>query len=246
MFSIVVPAHNEQELLPRCLDAIDLAVQRLGRTGTQPPSRVAEVIVVANRCTDRTVAIAVAHGATVVEDASRCIAAVRNAGAVVATGEVLVTIDADSLMSADALVEIERHLATGRYVGGGCAFVPERTSLGIRTTLAVTRIAVALTRLGGVMYWCSMSDFRAIGGFDENRTIAEDLNFARRLRAHGRRTHRRFTNLPNAAVITSCRKFDRFGDWHMFGMIRQSRSILASMRGTDTRFVDTYFHDFNA
>jgi hypothetical protein len=76
--------------------------------------------------------------------------------------------------------------------------------------------------------------------------LAEDLDFARRLRAHGRRTNRRFTNLRDVPVITSCRKFDRFGDWHMLGMIRQMRSILASHRGTDTTFVDRYFYDFNA
>jgi glycosyltransferase involved in cell wall biosynthesis len=242
MFSIVVPAHNEQEHLQGCLDAIALAVQRLGRLGTRSP----EVIVVANRCTDRTAAISVASGATVVEDASRNIAAVRNAGASAATGDVLVTIDADSLMDANTLVEIERHLATGRYVGGGCSFVPERTSLGIWTTIAITRAAVALTGLGGVMFWCSSSDFRAVGGFDERLTLAEDLDFARRLRAHGRRTNRRFTNLRSVPVVTSCRKFDRFGDWHMLGMIRQLRSILASHHGTDTTFVDTYFYDFNA
>jgi hypothetical protein len=77
-------------------------------------------------------------------------------------------------------------------------------------------------------------------------TLAEDLDFARRLRAHGRRTKRRFTNLREAPVVTSCRKFDRFGDWHMFGMVRQLRSILASLRGDDTKFVDMYFYDFNS
>ena len=244
MFSIVVPAHNEQEHLSGCLDAIDLAVRRVGRLGAS--RYTAEVIVVANRCTDRTKAIAIASGATVVENAGRNISAVRNAGAWAATGEVLVTIDADSLIHPNALVEIERHLATGRYVGGGCAFVPERTSLGIRTTLAITRTAVALTRLGGAMFWCSSSDFSAVGGFDEQLTLAEDLDFARRLRAHGRLTNRRFTNLRDVPVITSCRKFDRFGDWHMLGMVRHVRSILASQRGTDTTFVDSYFYDFNA
>ena len=69
--------------------------------------------------------------------------AVRNAGAATATGEILVTIDADSIMAAEALVEIERQLETGRYVGGGCKFMPERTSLGIATTLAITWLTVA-------------------------------------------------------------------------------------------------------
>ena len=71
------------------------------------------------------------------------------------------------------------------------------------------------------MYWCRRGDFEAIEGFNEALTMAEDLDFARRLREHGRHTGRRFVNLRTVPVITSCRKFDHFGDWHVFGMLRQ-------------------------
>jgi len=74
---------------------------------------------------------------------------------------------------------------------------------------------------------------------------AEDLDSARRLRAHGRRTDRRFTMLRTAPIVSSCRKFDRFGDWHMFRMALQAREIRAVMKGTDTAWVDRYFFDFN-
>ena len=76
-------------------------------------------------------------------------------------------------------------------------------------------------------------------------SLAEDLDFARRLRAHGRRTGRRFTNHAGAPVVASCRKFDRFGDWHMFAMVLQLREIRAASTGTDTAWVDRYFFDFN-
>lgn len=244
-FSIVVPAHNEQEHLPACLAAIEVAKQRVCRLALGSNRRAAEVIVVANRCTDRTAEIAAAAGAIVVTDSSRSIAAVRNAGAAVASGEVLVTIDADSKMAANVLVEVERHLSTGRYIGGGCSFVPERTSGGIWVTVAVTRLVMAITRLGGAMYWCRLADFRAIGGFDPKLTMAEDIDFARRLRAHGRRVNRQFTNLRNAPVVTLCRKFDRFGDWHMLGLVRRTSAVRASLQGRDTAFVDQYFYDFN-
>ena len=71
--------------------AIASAAGRLGRD--------VEAIVVTNRCTDATADIAAAAGAIVVADDSRNIAAVRNAGAARATGDVLVTIDADGAMS---------------------------------------------------------------------------------------------------------------------------------------------------
>ena len=236
-FSVVVPAHNEERLLPRGLAAIDVAA---GQIETD-----VEVIVVANRCTDATAVVAGGAGAIVVEDESRNISAVRNAGAAVATGEVLVTIDADSAMAPETFREIERLLGTGRFVGGGTKIVAERHSAGIRATYAIAEVLVRLTGLGGGLFWCLRSDFEAVGGFDESVIVAEDLDFARRLRAHGKRTGRRFTNMRTAPMVASCRKFDRFGDWHMFRMALQTREIHAAMTGSDPAWADRYFFDFN-
>jgi glycosyltransferase involved in cell wall biosynthesis len=236
-FSVVVPAHNEEVLLPSALRAVAGAAARV--------DGAVEVIVVANRCHDATAEIARTAGAIVVENESRNISAVRNAGAAVATGDVLVTVDADSSMSPSTFREIERLLATGRFVGGGTRVVPERRSAGINATYALMEAAVFVTGLAGGLFWCRRSDFEAVHGFDESLLVAEDLDFARRLRAHGKRTGRRFTNMRTAPMVASCRKFDRFGDWHMFAMALQAREIRAAMRGTDTRWVDRYFFDFN-
>lgn len=235
--SVVVPAHNEQSLLPRALSAIDAAAARVDGD--------VEVVVVANRCTDATAELARGAGAVVVENACRSIAAVRNAGATVATGDTLVTIDADSVMSPKTFGEIERLLATGRFVGGGTKVAPERWSPGILATYAAVEVLVRVTRLGGGMFWCRRVDFEAVGGFDDSLVLAEDLDFARRLRAHGKLTGRRFTTMRAAPMTASCRKFDRFGDWHMFGFALQTRQIRAAVDGTDTRWVDRYFFDFN-
>jgi glycosyltransferase involved in cell wall biosynthesis len=181
----------------------------------------------------------------VVESDARNISTVRNAGAAVATGDVVVTIDADCVMSPAAFVDIGRLIDCGRYVGGGTLVRPERMSAGIRATIVLVSVMTFLTRLSGGMFWCRRADFDAIGGFDESLLLAEDLDFARRLRAHGRHTGRRFTMLRTAPITSSCRKFDRFGDWHMFGMALQAREIRAVMKGTDTAWVDRYFFDFN-
>ena len=237
-FSVVVPAHNEERLLPDALRAIRIAADRVEGD--------VEVIVVANRCTDSTAELARADGAIVVADESRNISAVRNAGAAVATGDVLVTIDADCVMSARMFTEIERLLGDKRVVGGGTFVLPERWSAGIVATYVVLQVAVLVARLGGGCFWCLRSDYEAVNGFDESLLIAEDIDFARRLRAHGKRTGRRFTNICRAPMIASCRKFDRFGDWHMFGMARQAREIRAVVKGTDTAWADRYFFDFNS
>lgn len=241
-FSIVVPAHNEEDLLGRGLAAIDHAVRRAGAT--------AEVVVVANRCTDRSEEIARAAGAIVVIDPHRNIAATRNAGVAASSGEVVVTIDADTVMHPDALVEIDELVRDGRFVGGGSRFVLERTSPGLALTRAAINLGALATRTGGVVYWCSRADFDAVGGFDESKVLGEDVDFAARLRRHGRSTRRRFRNLRRAPSTVSVRKFDAYGDWHFFAetgrLIANPRRFRATVRGVDSTFVDRYFYDFNA
>ena len=235
-FSVIVPAHNEARLLPRGLAALKTAAAHVhGRV---------ETVVVANRCTDGTARIAADSGAVVIENDVRNLAAVRNAGAGVATGNVFVTIDADSQMSPGALREIESLLATGRVVGGGTAVVPERSSVGIRATLAVVNATTWVARISGAMFWCRADDFWTIGGFNEELTLAEDVDFARRLRALGIATGRRFVKLRSAPVTICTRKFDRLGDWHMFRMALQLRQIRAAFTGTDSAWADRYFYDY--
>ena len=69
-FSIVIPAHNEEAYIGPCLEAARTAASRI-----DPP---VEIVVVLNRCTDRTEEIARAAGAVVIPDESRCLAKIRN------------------------------------------------------------------------------------------------------------------------------------------------------------------------
>ena len=82
MISFVVPAFNEETVLGRTLDSVHAAAAGSGHQY--------EVIVVDDASTDRTAEIARARGARVVAVAHRQIAAVRNAGARVATGDVII------------------------------------------------------------------------------------------------------------------------------------------------------------
>ena len=197
-FSVVVSALFAQADLDRSLRAIARAAQAI-HTET-------EVVVVVPSADSAHARLAASMGAAVVVSGRAVIAAARNAGARLATGQILVTIDADRLMSPVAFAEIERLLATGCYVGGGAIQLAERHSLAIDVAMAVTRLTTYLNGLGGGMYWCRRDDFEAIGGFDERVTTVDDLDFARRLRDHGLRTGRKFVNLRQAPVTTSCRR----------------------------------------
>ena len=194
---MVVPALDEQADLGRSLRAIARAAQAI-RTD-------AEVVVVVLDSGSPNARLAADAGASVIQIARGNINAARNIGAMLTTGQILVTIDADRVMSSVTFAEIERLLATGCYVGGGAIQNPERHSLAIDVAMALARLITYLNGLGGGLYWCRRDDFDAIGGFDERVATVDDFDFARRLRTHGLRSGRRFVNLRQARVTTSCR-----------------------------------------
>lgn len=231
MFSIVIPARDEAANLGACLDSIAAAAPTPGEV---------EVIVVINRCTDATEDIATQRGARIVHDDSKNLSRIRNAGASRARGEILVTIDADGTMTPNMLTEIGRALASGRYVGGGTAIRVERMSLGI--LLSGVFIGLYLARLGisAGLFWCYRRDFEAIGGFDEQFVSAEDVDFACRLKAHGRARGLRFGTIRRAHIRTSARKFDMFGDWVLFRRPGLARDLL---RGRSREAADGFFYD---
>lgn len=77
--SVIIPAHNEEKYIKRCIDSIKKADSVFpGNT---------EIIVVCNRCTDNTENIARENGAKTLINEDRCIAKVRNAGIAAAKGE---------------------------------------------------------------------------------------------------------------------------------------------------------------
>jgi len=69
---VVVPAHNEEAMLPACLAALRRAVAAAGIP--------VHLVVVADTCTDRTAAVARACGARVISTGARNVGAARAAG----------------------------------------------------------------------------------------------------------------------------------------------------------------------
>lgn len=236
-FSIVIPAHNEECFIGRCLDSIAKA--------SIPYKEQVETIVVLNRCTDSTEKMARDWGAKTVINEDKNLAKIRNAGAKKATGEILVTIDADSWMTENMLVEIDRLLRSGKYIGGGVPILPERMSAGIFFSLVLIKFFIFMSGLAGGLYWCYRRDFEAVGGFNESLLIGEDLDFAKRLKAHGRQHGKKFITMRDASITTSCRKFDHFGDWFIFKqMLFNHREIRECARGTGDAFANRCFYDF--
>lgn len=205
-FSVIVPAFNEEAYLPRSLAAIRRAAEVLGEP--------IEIIVGDNNSTDGTARVAEEFGARVVPVEKRCIAAVRNGAAAAATGHYLVFCDADNEVMEDLLVEINRVMERGVYVGGGVLNAPyERRSLGLNLTQFVITANLRLCRVSMFLFYMPAKTFHEIGGFDESRLANEDMEFALRLKRYGKARGLKFCNLKRSGVVLSARKFDEYGDW---------------------------------
>ncbi len=238
-FSVVIPAHNEEKYIGKCIKAIKRASKRVGSDKVQ-------IIVSANRCTDKTVKIAKAMGAEVCENAVKCISAVRNDGARLAKGKIIVTIDADSIMTETSLAEIKAMLRSGKYIGGGTIPKFDRMSLGIAASSAYVALNLIpimkkhKTALLGGMFWCLRKDFEAIGGFDESLVSLEDMDFAIRLKQLGDRKGKKYGFLRKSRIITSSRKFDKFGDWYL---IKNRELTKAIFTGKNRKAADRFYYD---
>jgi glycosyltransferase involved in cell wall biosynthesis len=145
-----------------------------------------EVIVADNMSTDDTLRIAVARGCKIVSVEKRVIGAVRNGGAVIATGEILCFADADFRIHPQTFNEIDRAIRSGKVVAGSTGGWPERWSLGIAFTFAFFAPLAALARMDIGVVYCRKIDFEEIGGYREFRLFAEDVAFLFAMQALGR------------------------------------------------------------
>ncbi len=238
--SLVVPAWNEEALLPRLLESVEDAGRRLeaARQGA-----AIETIVADNDSSDSTAAIASARGCKVVAVAERAIAAARNAGAAAATADVIAFVDADSLVHPDCFIEIVDAMSSERISGGATGVRMERMSLGIALTYASLLPMVWLTGMDSGVVFCRRADFVALGGFDPGRLAAEDVHFQWRLRRRVRAGGERLVRLTRVKTITSSRKFDRHGDWHFFRQMPGLAWRVFRGRGAFAEFAKRYWYD---
>ena len=235
--SLVIPAHNEEAYLPRLLESLDIARRRWRR-----PADAMEVIVADNASTDTTAEVARGFGCRVVRVEERRIASVRNGGAAVAKGEVLCFVDADSKVHPETFNAIEDSLATGRIVVGATGVYMERMSLGIAVTYAIFMPMVWLARMDTGVVFCRREDFEAVGGYDERRFFAEDVQLFWDLRRIGRKRKQRLIRLRTVKALASTRKFDLHGDWHyIVDLFRLVPKVLFSPCATSD-FANKYWY----
>ena len=238
--SVIIPAHNEEKYIKRCIDSIKKADSVFpGNT---------EIIVVCNRCTDNTENIARENGANTLINEDRCIAKVRNAGIAAAKGRIIVTIDADNRMTKNTLREIYALLRSGKYIGGGAPIRFERYSFPLWCNDILCRVAFGITGLYSGIFWTEKRTFDAIGGFVDKKAM-EDVATAKLLKKYGRKKGKKYTTLRRNYLINSTRKYDDLGDWlYLKLMIKNAGTLLKAAMGDKTgmdKMLDEMFYEYN-
>jgi len=206
LVSFVIPAHNEEPMLAATLTAIHSAATAC--------TIEYEVVVADDASTDRTAQIADELNARVVSVQHRQIAATRNSGARASGGEMIVFVDADTLINEKVLRAALTAVANGAIGGGAAVRFDGEVPLYARVLIPRMTATMRWTRLAaGCFVFCTRPAFEAAGGFDERLFGAEELALSIALKKLGR-----FVILREA-VLTSGRKLRTYSGFEVLGIV---------------------------
>ena len=228
--SVVIPAYNEEKLLPATLDAVRAACAGFSDRGWET-----EVFVCDNNSTDRTAELARAAGARVVFEPVNQIGRARNTGAAAASGDWLVFVDADSSPSAALFDAVAGAIQSGRIVAGGSTI---RMDGGGPSLAAIALLWNTWSRcvrwMAGSFIFVERSAFESVGGFNLTLYAAEEIDLSRRLKPLARKTGRRLIILNAAPLKTSARKATLYSPSELLGFfIRGLIRPQATVRSRD-------------
>jgi glycosyltransferase involved in cell wall biosynthesis len=196
--SIIVPAHNEEDYLGATLEALN-----------RQDYPACEIVVVANGCTDRTAQVAQdkCHRLATLEEKGLGVS--RNLGARLATGELLIFLDADTILEPNALRIIGEQFTEG-HAGGTIKGQPDSERFAYRLIYGlknfIHRFVVRNGSSGVIICW--KKHFASVGGFDERLELRENSELIRRLKRFGS-----YKYIGSTTATTSMRRYERRGVW---------------------------------
>ncbi|MFA5131653.1 MAG: glycosyltransferase [Patescibacteria group bacterium] len=201
MISIIIPTLNEEHYLPLLLEAIKK--QKFSDY---------EIIVSDGGSKDNTQAIARDYGCRFVSDTEHHHPAwQRNNGAAVAQGDVLVFLDADTMLQADFLEKVIAEFYERKLSGAGfyIKFNPNRPAYNIYSFLynifCYPRQFFAPASIGAGIV-ARREAHEAIKGFDTGLFLAEDYDYCYRLSRLGK-----FRMIKSCRLLYSSRRLLKEG-----------------------------------
>ena len=211
--AVVIPAHNEEALLPACLTAVSAAARALDSTPVC-------IVVAADACADQTAELARASGTVVVEISARSVGAARRAGMLEALRQFpgldpsevwLATTDADTVVPPGWLRQQLAYAARGWDAVVGTIAVADWTEhppeVPLLFRLQYASDSRSHPHVHGANLGFTAEAYLAAGGFHPHRT-AEDHALVNALEGTGRRILR----TTRVSVVTSARRIARAPD----------------------------------
>ncbi|MEW6213674.1 MAG: glycosyltransferase [Nitrospirota bacterium] len=179
--SIIIPAYNEEKLLPACLESL---------SNLNYPKDKFEVIVVDNGSTDKTREIARKYGALVFRDDSKNVSGLRNLGAKQARGDILAFVDADCLVSSEWLNKATVYFDDPSVAAWGGVPIPPKDSTWVqRAWSLVLQKKHQVQEVGwlpSMNLFVRKEQFGSIGGFNESLITCEDVDFSYKIGLYGK------------------------------------------------------------
>jgi len=204
LFSVVVPAYNEEKYLSLCLASL---------VSQNFPKTKYEVIVVDNGSTDKTTQIAKKYKVRLIKESRKGVVFARQTGFLATRGKIICSTDADCFIPSNWLKKIASTFKKNPdliAIGGNLDLmhVDNFFKLMIKFFAPPGLFLDQLLRLGSGLYSPNFaikkSVFLKIGGFDTSLLTGEDLEISKRARKAGQI---RFLN--NLKVQTSARRFEQ-------------------------------------
>ncbi len=201
MLSIVIPTLNEEKFLPRLLSSIK-----------KQSFSDYEIIVSDGGSKDNTKKIALENNCRFIEDSlHRHPSWQRNNGAAIARGEILIFLDADTVLQDDFLEKTTKEFVDKKLSGAGfyIKFNPNKAGYNIYSSLynffCFVRQYFAPASIGaGIIVRKDVHDF--IKGFDLAIYLAEDYDYCYRISRQGN-----FRMIKSIKLLYSARRLEKEG-----------------------------------
>jgi len=199
--SIIIPAHNEESYLEQTLAAL--------HRENYPRF---EIIVVANGCTDGTAEVAQGRCDRLIVLSQKNLGVARNLGARIAKGQILVFLDADTILEPMALRVIANDFRK-RHAAATLKGAPDSNRLRYSLLYAYKNFThrTGLHRGSSGVIICWRKHFIQAGGFDEGLAVCENSELIRRLMRFGK-----YKFMADACATTSMRRYEQRGFGQMF------------------------------
>ena len=200
--SVIIPTLNEEKYLEPTLKAVK----------NQDYEGKCEVIVADGNSKDNTVKIAKKYADKVIVVKKKGVSAGRNAGAKVAKGDILIFLDADTIVLFNTLSEIVKAFKNKKVVGVACSVLPTSVKASdfaiywLYNNFVKMSLKRKKPQVAGMCCVYSKKAFEKVGGFDEKLYVYEDLDLSARIAKLGK-----IAFIENTLVLTSPRRFEAWG-----------------------------------